>query len=125
MSDYNATRIFVVGGTGAQGFPVVRGLVADGSYHCKVLTRDVNSSRAKTLSQLPNVSFLESTFANEETLRAGYADCDGAFINIDGFNTGEMTEMFWAIRTYELALELGWQMGLLIGNSNPRYLYNF
>jgi len=28
-------------------------------------------------------------------------------VNIDGFNTGEKTEMFWAIRAYELALEMG------------------
>ena len=30
---------------------------------------------------------------------------DGAFVNIDGFNTGEKTETYWAIRSYEIAIE--------------------
>jgi len=38
-------------------------------------------------------------------LREGFRGCDGAFINIDGFNTGEKTEMYWAIRSYEIAIE--------------------
>jgi hypothetical protein len=53
------------------------------------------------------VAILEGTFADEANLRAGFRACDGAFINIDGFNTGEKTEMYWAIRAYEIALEEG------------------
>src|SRR6266542_2849651 len=34
---------------------------------------------------------------------------DGAYVNIDGFNTGEKTEMYWAIRCYEIAIEEGIQ----------------
>ncbi|PSN72082.1 NAD(P)-binding protein [Corynespora cassiicola Philippines] len=105
MSNYKVSTIFIVGGTGAQGRPVVRGLVP--KYHCKILTRDLNSARAKELAALPNVSLVEGTFADEEALRAGFAGCDGAFINIDGFNCGEKTEMYWAMRSYEIALELG------------------
>lgn len=40
-------------------------------------------------------------------MREGFRGCDGAFINIDGFNTGEKTETYWAIRTYEIAIEEG------------------
>ena len=40
-------------------------------------------------------------------LREGFRGCDGAFINIDGFNTGEKTETYWAIRSYEIAIEEG------------------
>ncbi|KAF1912202.1 NmrA family protein [Ampelomyces quisqualis] len=105
MPNCKPSEIFVIGGTGSQGLPVVRGLVADGKYHCKVLTRDANSSGAQELAHLPNVSLMEGTFANEETLRAGFSECDGAFVNMNGFNTGEKTEMFWAIRSYEIALE--------------------
>lgn len=96
-----------MGGTGAQGIPVVRGLVKDKKYACRVLTRDPSSQRAKELFALGNVEIVEGSFASEATLRAGYHGCDGAFVNIDGFNTGEKTELFWAIRAYELAIEEG------------------
>ncbi|KAL1794105.1 hypothetical protein ACET3X_007526 [Alternaria dauci] len=105
MSSYATSTIFIVGGTGAQGIPVVRGLSS--RYHCKILTRNATSARAKELATFPNVSFIEGTFADESVLRAGYSGCDGAFINIDGFNSGEKTEMYWAMRAYELALECG------------------
>jgi hypothetical protein len=48
---------------------------------------------------------MEGSFADEDVLRAGFRGAQYAFVNIDGFNTGEKTEMFWAIRAYELALE--------------------
>jgi hypothetical protein len=35
------------------------------------------------------------------------AVADGAFVNIDGFNTGEKAETYWAIRSYEIAIEDG------------------
>lgn len=101
------SKILVVGGTGAQGIPVVSGLVRDKKYQVRVLTRNKNSPRAKQLESLGNVELFEGTFASESDLRQGYSGCDGAFINIDGFNCGEKTEMYWAIRAYELALEGG------------------
>jgi hypothetical protein len=99
--------IFVIGGTGAQGIPVIRGLVADKKYSVRFLSRDPSSRRAKDLLALDNVSVVEGSFADEEVLRKGFRGCDGAFVNIDGFNTGEKTEMFWAMRSYEIALEEG------------------
>ncbi|KAK7894876.1 hypothetical protein LTR67_005615 [Exophiala xenobiotica] len=106
-SSHQTSHIFVVGGTGAQGIPVIRGLVKDKKYQCRVLTRDANSARAKDLLALGNVELLEGTFASEADLRKGFRGCDGAFVNIDGFNCGEKTEIYWAIRCYELALEEG------------------
>ncbi|MFF7277921.1 NmrA family NAD(P)-binding protein [Streptomyces griseorubiginosus] len=107
MTAHTTSSIFVIGGTGAQGMPVVRALVADKKYSVKVLTRDADSPRAQELVALGNVSVLEGTFADEDVLREGFRGCDGAFINIDGFNTGEKTETYWAIRTYEIAIEEG------------------
>lgn len=66
-------KIFVVGATGAQGIPVVRGLVQDKAYSVRALTRDLNSARAKELVALGNVELMEGTFANEEVLRKGFA----------------------------------------------------
>ena len=99
--------VFIIGGTGAQGIPVIRGLVKDKAYSCRVLTRSTTSLRAQDLVSLGNVELLEGSFADEETLRTGFRGCDYAFVNIDGFNSGEKTEIFWAMRAYELALEEG------------------
>ena len=107
MSSHNVSTIFIVGGTGAQGMPIVRDLVADGKYSVRVLTRDTTSWRAKALVALGNVTLVEGSFADDDVLREGFHECDGAFVNIDGFNTGEKTETYWAIRSYEIALEEG------------------
>ncbi|OLN85231.1 NmrA-like family domain-containing protein 1-like protein 3 [Colletotrichum chlorophyti] len=100
-------RIFVIGATGAQGLPVCRGLVKDGAYSLRILTRDPSSARAQELLKLGDVELVEGTFANEADLRKGFSGCWGAFINIDGFNCGEKDETYWTIRAYELAVELG------------------
>jgi NmrA-like family len=107
MSSHTTSTIFVIGGTGAQGMPIVRALVADKKYPVRVLTRDSTSPRAQAILALGNVSILEGSFADEVVLREGFRGCDGAFINIDGFNTGEKTETYWAIRSYEIAIEEG------------------
>jgi hypothetical protein len=107
MPSKSVSRIFVIGATGAQGLPVVRGLVGDGRYSVLALSRDPNSARARSLLEMGDVAIFEGTFADEDILREGMRACDGAFVNIDGFNAGEKTEMYWAIRAYEIALEEG------------------
>ena len=106
-SSHATANIFVIGGTGAQGIPIVSALVADKKYAVRVLSRDSTSPRARALLELGNVSFLEGSFADEAILREGLRSCDGAFVNIDGFNTGEKAETYWAIRSYEIAVEEG------------------
>ncbi|KAB5585049.1 hypothetical protein GE09DRAFT_1015700 [Coniochaeta sp. 2T2.1] len=104
----NPKKVFVIGGTGAQGIPVVKGLVQDGTYDVRLLTRDPESRRAKELAALgPNVELFAGSFMSEADLRAGFSGCWGAFVNIDGFATGEAMETFWTIRCYELAIESG------------------
>ncbi len=90
MSSHTTSKIFVIGGTGAQGIPIIRALVADKKYSVRFLSRDAASRRATDLLALDNVSILEGSFADEAILREGFRGCDGAFINIDGFNTGEL-----------------------------------
>lgn len=107
MSSHQASKIFVIGGTGAQGIPILESLVKDKKYQCRVLTRDTTSPRAQNLLSLGNIELLAGSFADEPTLRKGFEGCDGAFVNIDGFNTGEKTEIYWAIRAYEIAIEAG------------------
>jgi nucleoside-diphosphate-sugar epimerase len=99
-------KVFVVGGTGAQGIPVVRGLVSDGQYAVKVLTRDLQSDRAKQLQVMsPKVELFQGSLTSEADLRKGLQDCDGLFLNIDGFTVGEKVETFWTMRIYELAVQ--------------------
>ncbi|KAK1757786.1 hypothetical protein QBC47DRAFT_442845 [Echria macrotheca] len=100
--------IFIIGGTGAQGIPVIRGLAQANTYIIRVLTRDPSSARAQQLAALsPNVHLLHGTFTSESDLRAGFAGAWGAYINVDGFATGEALEMFFTIRCYEIAVECG------------------
>ncbi|KAH9207957.1 hypothetical protein DL95DRAFT_428890 [Leptodontidium sp. 2 PMI_412] len=77
-------EILVIGGTGAQGPPVVKSLLASKRFAVKVLTRDVNSARAQQIAELPNV-------------------------NTDGFTLGEKNEMFYGCRAYEIARHKGVQ----------------
>jgi len=100
-------RIFIIGATGAQGIPIAKALMEDGAYSLRILTRDADSARAKELAALGDVEVIEGTFANEQDLRRGFRGCWGTFVNIDGFNSGEKTEMFWTMRAYELAIEEG------------------
>lgn len=107
MPGQKISSIFVIGGTGAQGIPVVRDLVIDRRYSVRVLSRDPASRRAAALKAMGNVDLLKGTFADEAALRQGFRESDGAFVNIDGFNTGEKSEIYWAIRAYEIAIEEG------------------
>ncbi|KAI0540425.1 hypothetical protein GGR58DRAFT_499230 [Xylaria digitata] len=90
--------VAIIGGTGAQGVPVVRDLLESGDYSVRVLTRDTNSARFKELQSFGPVEGVVGTFASEESLRATFRGAWGAFVNIDGFNSGEKTEIFWTIR---------------------------
>jgi len=125
----HATKVFIIGGTGAQGIPVVKALTADGKYHVRIQTRDVENHRAQELAKLPNVELIEGTFTDVESVRKGYAGCDGAWINVNGFSTGEMDEVFWGFRLYELAREAGVKFyvfgnldyGYKLGGYDPKY----
>ncbi|KAI1351115.1 hypothetical protein F5Y01DRAFT_304960 [Xylaria sp. FL0043] len=101
--------IAIIGGTGAQGVPVVRELLKSGEYSVRVLTRDTNSARFKELESYGPVESVIGTFASEESLRATFRGAWGAWVNIDGFNSGEKGEIFWTIRgvAWELAIEEG------------------
>ncbi|KAL2869884.1 NAD(P)-binding protein, partial [Aspergillus lucknowensis] len=121
MATADKFKVLVIGGTGAQGLPVVRGLVNDKKYTCRILTRNPKSARAQSLLALGNVELFEGSFVNEADLCKAYEGCDRAFVNIDGFNVGEKGEMYWAIRTFELALENGGIRFFVYGNLDYGY----
>ena len=105
-------KVFIIGGTGAQGLPIIEALARDGAYSVRILTRDTSSRRAQSLlSTYPGrVELVPGTFTSESDVRAGMAGCWGAFVNIDGFAVGEALEIFYTMRCYELAIQTGVKM---------------
>jgi nucleoside-diphosphate-sugar epimerase len=100
-------HVFIIGGTGAQGIPIVESLIQDNAFTVRILTRNRTSRRAKHLASLgPGISFLEGTFANEDTFRSGFTSATIAFVNVDGFNTGEKSEIYWG--TWSSCGSAGW-----------------
>ncbi|KAL6900566.1 hypothetical protein GGI43DRAFT_427554 [Trichoderma evansii] len=105
MSDLR--RILVIGGTGAQGIPVVKALSESKRYSVRVLTRDSKSRRSLDLAILPNVTLLEGSQDNLEDLRKAFEGVYGAWVNLDGFTLGEKNEGFYGVRAYEIARHQG------------------
>ncbi|KAL5338118.1 hypothetical protein BJX70DRAFT_367739 [Aspergillus crustosus] len=99
--------ILVIGGTGAQGTPVVKTLSSSGRYSIRLLTRNPDSSHAQSLSTLPNVTLFKGTQDNQKDLHAAFTGVYGAWVNTDGFTLGEKNELFYATRAYEIARHHG------------------
>ncbi|RFU27147.1 hypothetical protein B7463_g9191, partial [Scytalidium lignicola] len=128
MSD-NSNIVLVIGGTGAQGVPVVKALAAGSKYNLRVLTRNSSSSEAKELALIPGVTIFEGESYNELSLREAFKGVSYVFANTNGFAIGEMAEIYWGIRLYELAREFGVKHFLYagleyaskLGNFDPKY----
>ena len=123
MSLYStqSTKILVIGGTGAQGQRVVRGmsrlrfsifspgnllpdLVKDGKYLVTILTRSIETPSAKALQDLGNVVLVEGSYQVEEDVRKALKDQNGVYLNMDSFTMTESAEYYWSFRMYVLAL---------------------
>ncbi|RHZ59242.1 uncharacterized protein CDV56_101423 [Aspergillus thermomutatus] len=123
-----ANTALVIGGTGAQGIPVVKALASGLKYTVRVLTRDSSSEEAKELAAIPGVSIFEGE-THEPTLREAFKDISYVFANTNGFAIGEQAEIYWGIRLYELAREFGVKHFLYagleyaskLGNFDPKY----
>lgn len=99
----------IVGGTGAQGAAVIRHLSSLNLYSLRVLTRNLNSVQAQALTALPNVTLVQSSPVghDEASFLTAAEGADFAFINTDGFSIGEVAEIYWGIRFYELSVRVG------------------
>nr|UWK20041.1 NmrA family protein [Trichoderma gamsii] len=128
MSDTTKT-VLVIGGTGAQGVPVVKALASDSKYAVRVITRSASSAEAQELAKLPGVTIFEGDSYHEPTLREAFKGVSYVFANTNGFATGEMAEIYWGIRLYELAREFriehfvyaGLEYATKLGNYDPKY----
>ncbi|KAH7095144.1 NmrA family protein [Paraphoma chrysanthemicola] len=102
-------EILVIGGTGAQGLPVVKAISSSKEFSARVLTRDAKSTRATELAKLPKVSLVEGRQDSQEDLHRAFRGVYGAWVNTDGFTLGEKNELFYGCRAYEIARHEGVQ----------------
>ncbi|RDX42240.1 NAD-P-binding protein [Lentinus brumalis] len=104
--------ILIIGGTGAQGLPVVDALLKpsdDGSpspYSVRVLTRDTTSARAQELAR-KGVELVKGSVDDFSSVLAALEGAYGAFVNTDSFTLGEEKEIFISMRIFELAKQIG------------------
>ncbi|KAH7143406.1 hypothetical protein EDB81DRAFT_934596 [Dactylonectria macrodidyma] len=96
-------KILVIGGTGAQGIPVVKAFAASNRYLVRVLTRNASSDRSRSLAALANVTLIQGRQDNQEDLHKAFKGVYGAWVNTDGFTLGQKSELFYGIRAYEIA----------------------
>ncbi|KIW10114.1 hypothetical protein PV08_11074 [Exophiala spinifera] len=102
-------EVLVIGGTGAQGLVVVNALSSSKRYAVRVLTRDRNSARARTIANLANVTLVEGSQDNQQDLHRAFHGVYAAWVNTDGFTLGEKNELFYGCRAYEIARSEGVQ----------------
>ena len=87
--------VCVIGATGAQGIPVVRALTEDGKYAVRAVTRNATSPDAKMLASWPNVTLSVGNVFDENFLRQAFRGTQLAFVNTNGYVTGEKGEIYW------------------------------
>ncbi|KAH8656190.1 NmrA family protein [Tricladium varicosporioides] len=97
--------VLIIGGTGAQGVPVVKELTQDSAYAIRLLTRSASTPQALELARLPNVTIIEGNAHNEADLHSALEGVEIVFANTNGFAIGEKAEIYWGIRLYELSRE--------------------
>src|SRR3569833_2628405 len=73
------------------------------TYDIKILTRSAKSADAVKLGALPNVTIVEGDAHDEATLLRAFKGIELAWVNTTGFAIGEKNEIFWGMRTFELA----------------------
>lgn len=79
-------RILVIGGTGAQGFAVIKALLeAKDQFTIRVLSRNPESEHVKnTFKNYPQVEFFKGSFMDFAAVETALQDCYGVFVNTDG-----------------------------------------
>ncbi|KAH6974023.1 NmrA family protein [Ilyonectria destructans] len=122
----SGSQILVIGGTGAQGMPVVKSLSESRRYRVRVLTRSLESSRAKQLANvtLQNVTLMQRAQDNQQDLHKAFRGVYGAWVNTDGFTLGEKNELFHVSRAYEIARSEGVQHYVWTISFGEKYHYS-
>lgn len=104
-------------------------LASDSKYAVRVITRNASSKDAIELAAIPGVTILEGNTYHEPTLHEALKDVEYVFANTNGFAIGEMAEIYWGIRIYELCREsrvkhfiyASLEYASKLGNFDPKY----
>ncbi|KAH8897144.1 NAD(P)-binding protein [Thozetella sp. PMI_491] len=98
-------RILVIGGTGAQGFAVVKALLeAEQPFIVRVLSRNPDSETVrKTFRHYPQVEFVKGSFMDFASVEKALDNCYGVYVNTDGFTVNERDELWAGVRIFEIA----------------------
>ena len=96
--------IFVTGGTGNQGGAVARSLLQQ-NFTVKVLTRNINSTKAQNLKTL-DIELVKGDLNNADSYREHLKDLHGVF-SVQTFENGIEEEINQGIKLATIAKELG------------------
>lgn len=96
--------IFVTGGTGNQGGAVARNLLQQG-FTVKVLTRNINSTKAQNLKKL-DIELVKGDLNNADSYREHLKDLHGVF-SVQTFENGIEEEINQGIKLATVAQEVG------------------
>ncbi|KAH8797948.1 hypothetical protein F5884DRAFT_145570 [Xylogone sp. PMI_703] len=123
--------ILVIGGTGAQGFVVIKALAnSNSSFVFRVLSRDPDNARVKAQFKGLPIEFVKGSFTDIAVVRNALSGCYATFVNIDGFSVRPYDEVGLAISIYEAANNTpgvrqfvwgGLDYVLKVGKFNPKY----
>jgi uncharacterized protein YbjT (DUF2867 family) len=85
MTPDQPKRILVIGGTGAQGFAVVRALLsASPAFKIRVLSRNPDAPNTVAAFKDLDVEFAKGSFMDFDAMRFALEGCYGVFVNTDG-----------------------------------------
>ncbi|KAJ9605833.1 hypothetical protein H2200_009682 [Cladophialophora chaetospira] len=123
----SSQTVLVIGGSGAQGIPIVQELSRHPEHYSevRVLTRDPESTNCKLLLELPRVKLSIGATDDDEDLRRALRGIDLVFCNFNSFIFGIKNETYWGIRIYQLSAQAGVKHFIWSSLDNFGYETNF
>jgi len=81
--------------------------LAQHGFNVRVLTRNQDSDNSKKLASLSNVSLYTGHPNDDNSLKEAFKGVDYAFVNLNSWALGIKNEIYWGIRTFEIAVQSG------------------
>ena len=81
--------------------------LAEHNYHVRVLTRNPEDDNSKSLSAMKNVTLYPGDVKDADAMRAAFKGVQLAFVNLNSWALGIKNEIYWGIRTFEIAVQCG------------------
>lgn len=79
-SNSGAKCVVVIGATGSQGGGVVKALSGKDGWTVRAITRNLESEKAKALTEMPGVTVVSADMDNQEQLTEAFKDAYGVFM---------------------------------------------